>query len=197
MAFATRTNHRHERAWSRVRSAAVTAALVSLPLQSPYNLLFNSATVVMGALLVGVAAGTVWRMLASHRNRPIRFAVLWATAFALVALLSFAGETQLDRFLVFVLPLAAIVFVLTGLLTPLIARSSIVRRWWLALAAVVFAFVIGIGLAGQGEQESGKLELPPRATVSDVPAAIPAGSVIDAMARLKEGAYVKRDTVST
>ncbi len=175
--------------------AAITDALVSLPLRSPHDLIFNSATVVLGALLAGVTVGVIWRILANYRNRPIRFAVLWAIGFALVAVLSVAGETLLDRFVVFVLPLAAIVFVLTGLLTPLMARSSILRRWWLALAAVMFAFVVGIGLAGQGDQESGKLKLPPRATSSDVPSVFPEESVIDRIVTLQEDTYVNRDKV--
>ena len=152
--------------------AAIAAALISLPLHSPEDLFFNSATVVFGALLAGVAAGTIWRLLPSDRNRARRFAVLWTVGFALIALFAVAGETQLDRFVVFVLPLAAIVFLLTGLLTPFMTRSSILRRWWLTLAAVVLALAVGIALAGRGDEKSGKLELPPRTNSSELPPAI-------------------------
>ena len=149
--------------------AGIVAALVSLPLRSPDDILFNTATVVFGALVAGIAAGTVWRILGSERARSRSFAILLAAGFAVVALFAVIGETQLDRFAAFVLPLAAIVFLMTGLQTPLMARSSILKRWWLPPAVLVLAFAVGIGLAGQGDQESGKLELPPRASSSDRP----------------------------
>ena len=150
-----------------VSGAGIVAALVSLPLRSPDDILFNTATVVLGALVAGIATGVVWRTLGSDRTRSGRFAILLVAGFAVVALLAVLGEKQLDHFAAFVLPLAAIVFLLTGLLTPLMAPSSTLKRWWLAPAVVVLALAVGIGLAGQGDQESGKLELPPRASISD------------------------------
>ena len=150
-------------------SAGIVAALVSLPLRSPDDILFNTATVVFGALAAGIAAGAVWRTLSSGRTRSRRFAILLAAGFAVVALFAVLGETQLDHFAAFVLPLAAIVFLLTGLLTPVMARSSTLKRWWLAPAVLVLALAVGTGLAGQGDQESGRLELPPRASSSDGP----------------------------
>ena len=46
--------------------SAVVAAIVSLPLRSPDDILMNSATVVIGALLAGLSAGIVWRFLAGQ-----------------------------------------------------------------------------------------------------------------------------------
>ncbi len=142
--------------------SAVVAALVSLPLRSPDDALLNSATVTFAALAAGVAAGLLWRGASPKRRGLLIFAGLWTAALAVVALICVAGETQLDNFIGFALPLAAIVFPVTGVLTVLLARSSLASRWQLAAVAAVIALAVGIPLAGQGDQESGRLELPPR-----------------------------------
>ena len=155
--------------------SAVVAALVSLPLRSPDDILLNSVTVVAGALLAGVVAGIIWRILAGHPRRTLWFGVVWCIGqgdersgecFGLTALFAVAGETQLDHFTTFVLPLEAIVFAITGLFTVTLAGTALVRRKWLPAAAVVVALAIGIGLAGQGDERSGELELPPRSGIS-------------------------------
>ena len=146
--------------------AAITAASISLPLHSPHDALFNSATVVVGALAAGIVAGILWRVLSNRHNRTLKFALMWGLGFTMVVVLTAAGETQLNRFFSFVLPLATTVFLLTGLLVPLMAPSPKLRPWWPALGAVAIAFAVGISLAGQGDQESGRLELPPRASIS-------------------------------
>lgn len=146
--------------------SAVVAALVSLPLRSPDDILLNSVTLVAGALLAGVVAGIIWRILAGHPRRTLWFGVVWCICFGLTALFAVAGETQLDHFTTFVLPLEAIVFAITGLFTVTLAGTALVRRKWLPAAAVVVALAIGIGLAGQGDERSGELELPPRSGIS-------------------------------
>ena len=150
--------------------SAILAALASLPLRSPDDILLNSATVVIGALITGIASGVIWRVLSNRRNRLFIFTVLWAIGFIFAGFVAVAGETQLDHFLTFVLPLAAIVFSVTGLLTVLISWAKVALRWWMTLAAVVIALAVGITLAGQGDQESGRLELPPRTSISAQPA---------------------------
>ena len=149
--------------------AAVVAALVSLPLRSPDDILLNSVTVVAGALLAGIAAGLIWRVLSRHRRRTLLFLLSGCLGFGLIALLAAAGETQLDHFAAFVLPLGAIVVSLTALLTLWLVGRPLPGPKWLPLAAVVIALAVGIGLAGQGDEESGKLELPPRAGVYVLP----------------------------
>ena len=148
---------------------AIVAAIVSLPLHSPDDIFFNSATVVIGALLTGLGAGIVWRFLAGRPRDTLMFAMVWVVAIALTAGLALAGETQLDHFAAFVLPLGAIVFLLTGLLTILLHRITIPAGWRSILAAVAIALAVGAGLAGQGDERSGKLELPPRAASSLAP----------------------------
>ena len=147
--------------------AAVIATLVSLPLRSPDDALLNSATVTLAALAAGVAAGLLWRLVSPKRKGLLIFSVLWTGAFGIVAAVSVAGETQLNNFVGFALPLAAIVFPVTGVLTVLLARSPLAGRWQLAAVAAVIALAVGIPLAGQGDQESGRLELPPRAYIPE------------------------------
>ena len=144
--------------------AALAAGLVSLPLRSPLDSLFNSGSVAMAGLAAGLTAGVVWRLLANATHRSVLFAISWALAFVAVALVSVIGETQLERLVAFVLPLAAIILLLTGVLTPPMAGSSMLRRWWLAPALALLALGVGLALAGQGDQESGRLELPPRSS---------------------------------
>ena len=146
--------------------AAVVAALVSLPLRSPDDILLNSVTVVGGALLAGIISGTIWRTLAGRPKRIIWFGMVWSVCFGLTALLAVAGETQLDHFAAYVLPLGAIVFSLIGLLTGALDRTALVRGKWMPAVAVAIALAIGIGLAGQGDERSGELELPPRSGIS-------------------------------
>ena len=146
--------------------SAVVSSLVSLPLQSPSDALVNSATVTLGTLFAGLAAGILWRSLANSPKRTRLFAALWALGFGLSVLFGVAVETQLERFFSFIVPLAAIVFVMTGILTAMLARRPIAARWWIAPAALVVAIGVGIGLAGHGDAESGRLELPPRASIS-------------------------------
>ena len=146
--------------------AAIVAALVSLPLQSPDDIIFNSATVVVGSLLSGAMAGFMWRIIPqrgrNYGRKKFKFLALWTIAFGVVVALAFVGETQLDRVVSFVLPLAGIVFVVIAVLTIEIDRTFKLR-WWVAVVAIVIALGIGFGLAGQGDEESGRLTLPPRA----------------------------------
>ena len=142
--------------------AAIVAALVSLPLQSPDDALLNSATVVIAVLLVGVAAGLVWRWLEVARNRPLYFAIALAVAFTVVAAAFVAVNTLLDRTVSYALPLAAIGFALTGVLTWTLARTPASRQSWATPAAVAVALAVGIGLAGYGDEQGGELSLPER-----------------------------------
>ena len=146
--------------------AAVAASLVSLPLRSPHDTLFNSATVTLGALVAGLLSGLAWRALDGFASRPRIFAALWAAAFVLVVAASVGAEAWgMDRAVSFVAPLALIVFTITGAATAGLSRSAWTRRWWMAVVAVLAALALGFGLMGQGDQESGRLELPPRAEV--------------------------------
>ena len=141
--------------------AAIAAALVSLPLHSPNDALFSTITVVIGSLFVGLAGGEVWGFLASRPNPRRRFAFIWAVAFGASVLAMAVASTQLDRVMSFGAPLAGITFALTWAVTIFAAGFRPLRSWWTASAGLVVALALGLGLAGEGDQESGRLELPP------------------------------------
>ena len=142
--------------------AAVAAALVQLPLHSPADVLFNAGTVTLGALATGGVAGIVVGRVRRRAGGIRLFYVAWAVAFVALALVAMVAESQLDRTVSYVVPLGAIVLGTTGALTPWLAGSRVVGNWRLVLAVVVVAMAVGVGLAGEGDQASGKLELPPR-----------------------------------
>ena len=151
--------------------AAIAAVLLSLPLRSPHDTLINSATVAIVTLLVGAGVGLVWDRLAESANRLRNFAIVMAVALAGVAVALVALETQLERSLSFGLPLAAIAFAGTAALTIGLDRVAALRRLWAPAVAVVAALVVGGALSGQGDAESGRLELPARAAASPTAAA--------------------------
>ena len=143
-------------------AAALVAVLVSLPLRSPSDTLLNSASVTLAALLAGGLAGVIWLILRRFQRPEMRFLIVWSATFLPLALVTIlVGRSQLDHFTAFAVPLAMIIYLLTGILTISIPRYLPNQKWWCAGAAVVSALVIGFGLVTQGDQESGKLELPP------------------------------------
>ena len=142
--------------------AAVAAALVQLPLHSPADVLFNAGTVTLGTLATGVVAGVLVGRVRQRTGGLRLFYVAWAVAFVALVVAAVAAESQLDRTVAYVVPLGAIVLGTTGALTPWLAGSRVVGSWRLVLAGVAGAMVVGVGLGGEGDQVSGKLELPPR-----------------------------------
>ena len=142
--------------------AALAAALLSLPLESPHDGLVNSAMVVVITLIAGAVAGLVWKRLPEGQSRTKRFLIVILVGFLLVAGATALMQTQVERSLSFGLPVAALAAVFIGAGVPLLADKGRALPWWLALAAVAVALAVGIALAGQGDQESGELELPPR-----------------------------------
>jgi len=158
--------------------AAIIAALVSLPLHSPVDSAFNSATVAVACLVLGLIAGVLWTRMG---ERPVMVFGALGALFVVVVIVAFVGNSLLDRFLSFVLPLAAIAFVICALLTPLLSSYFSKpdlgwKSWGPAAVAVVAALVVGFALITQGDAESGELALPPP------PTAAPAAAVPPTMA---------------
>lgn len=146
--------------------AAIVAALVSLPLHSPVDSAFNSATVAVACLVLGLIAGVLWTRIG---ERPLMVFGALGALFVVVVIVALVGNSLLDRFLSFVLPLAAIAFVICALLTPLLSsyfsKPDIGwKSWGPATVAVVAALVVGFALITQGDAESGELALPPPPT---------------------------------
>lgn len=147
--------------------AGLVAAFVSLPLHSPHDGLLNTASIVLGSLAMGIISGQVWRILPVGQRRGRNFIALTLVAFGVIAIFAVIAETQIDRAVSFILPLAAIAIVTSGVGVPYLTGVERLSRWWLVSAAVIIASVVGAGLASQGDQRSGRLELPPRSANVD------------------------------
>ena len=154
--------------------AAIAAVALSLPLRSPHDTLVNSATVAIATLIVGVGAGLVWHRLRESVDRLRSFVIAMAVALVVIAVALVALETQLERSFSFGLPLAVVAFVGTAALTVALDRVGALRPVWVPAVAVVAALAVGGALSGQGDAESGQLELPARAAAS--PTAAPASA---------------------
>ena len=153
--------------------AAIVAALVSLPLHSPVDSAFNSATVAVACLVLGLIAGLLYQR---YGERPLLINGVLVVLFVVVLVVAFIGNSLLDRFLSFVLPLAAIAFVLCAMLTPFLAAyysraGSVWKSWAPTSVAFIAALVVGFALITQGDAESGELALPPPPTASPATAA--------------------------
>ena len=151
--------------------AAIVAALVSLPLYSPLDLVFNTLTVTLAALAVGLIAGLLWSGTAANPNRVLLYGGGLAALFIIVVVIAIIGNLWLERFLSFTLPLAVIIFALCGGLTPLLQRLQPPGSRWAAAVMVIACLGLGVGLAGQGDTQSGDLSLPARAETTSTPEA--------------------------
>ena len=155
--------------------AAIVAALVSLPLHSPVDSAFNSATVSVACLALGLVAGLLYDRLG---ERPLLVFGMLGAIFVIVLIVAFVGNSLLERFLSFVLPLAAIAFVICALLTPFLSTYFSKpdlgwKSWGPAGLSVIVALVVGFALITQGDAESGELALPPPPTSTPASAAAP------------------------
>jgi hypothetical protein len=150
--------------------AAIIAALVSLPLHSPVDSAFNSATVAVAALVVGVISGLLWARLS---DRLLWFLAALSGLFILALVIAFVGNTQLDRMVSFMVPLAAIVVVICAVLTPLLAsfflKPALGLLKWSPVIAVAAALALGFGLMTQGDAESADLSIDPKPTAAAEP----------------------------
>lgn len=154
--------------------AAIVAVLVSLPLHSPLANAFNSLTVALASLIVGLAAGFFWNRLGENSQRVKYFAAGMAVFFVVVAVvIVIVGDLAFPRLLGFGLPLAVIVFVLVGVFVPLYQRLPTRSAHWYTAALLIAALGMGFGLVTQSDAESGDLALPepaPRPAASAPPA---------------------------
>ena len=143
--------------------AAIVAALVSLQLRSPLDNVFNTATVALASLIIGIAAGLVWDKLAASQRRLPYYAGALAMGLITVVVIAAVGDIWLERFLSFTVPLAVIAFAVSGVVVANLGRVPLTASRWPAPALLIVAAIIGIGLVGQGDADSGDLSLPEEA----------------------------------
>ena len=143
--------------------AAIAAVAVSLPLESPNDAYFNSASVALASLVLGLGVGLLWRILSvCGKQRFLYFNVVMAALFVFVCGATLALDTYLERAVSFIIPLASLSLAATWSLTVVLLRMGRALPWRVAFATAAIALVLGFALAGQGDQEDGRLELPPR-----------------------------------
>ena len=134
--------------------------VISLPLKSPDDIIFNAASVGFGSLAVGVATGIVWHWSGGARLTDRRY-LSGAIAVMAIALAIAAGaQTQFDNAVQFTVPVAVITAVIAVIGTPVVAMNERIGIWTSGLLVIV-AVALSLALAGQADQESGSLSLPP------------------------------------
>ena len=157
--------------------AAVIASLVSLPLNSPLDSVFNSGTVTVAAIGMGLLAGLLWMWLAA---KILWYGITLAVLLGAVVVVVSLGDRlpgldelpNLDRLASFSIPLAAIIIggcaVLTPLLASMLLKPAFTLLKWSPLIALAIALAVGFGLIGQGDTRAVNLTLPerPAATVA-------------------------------
>ena len=124
---------------------AIVAALIALALDSPNETYANSLSVVIVALILGAASGELWRRLRATNNGLRTFA--WTTAggfFVVVTGIVIADQTVVADLTPYAVPIAAIVFITLGFLTPLI--DGVEAPMWLAAVPIALALALGVGL---------------------------------------------------
>jgi polyisoprenoid-binding protein YceI len=139
--------------------AAVVAALVSLPLESPDDAVLNSGTVAIGALITGLAIGAAW---AAFRDQPAVYGAALIAAAVAVFIIAALFAAKLDGSYAYVVPLGLIVVGICAVLTPVAERLLPEGPIELGAsgAGLVAALVVGLALAGQGDNEAEDLEFP-------------------------------------
>ena len=142
--------------------AALIAGLLSLSLHSPDDAIFNTATITVGALQT---------MLSSRW-----FAIAWGGVFIVIVAALAASEVVFARMVAFGLPIAAVIFAVTGLGAWFLRDRLTSRVPAIAGLATVVALGAGVALAGQRDSASGALALPPTTSSSAVASAAATGT---------------------
>lgn len=139
-------------------AGAIVAGILSAILRSPDEVVANSLTVVLTSLALGLVAGLLWRRLRASDNATTAFGIAMAAGwFVSMIAVTIVDQTLLSNLIAYAAPLAAIIFISLGFLTPLFARVT--APLWVALVPVVVALALGIGLFGRGNVASGELTL--------------------------------------
>jgi len=137
---------------------AIAASLIALPIHTPDELVANSLTITIAALVIGALSGLLWRRIRATSNATRTFALTMVGAF-IVAMMAVAiiDQTALDRFIPYAAAVSLVIFLSVGLLTPAFSRAVVPA--WVAVIPVALALIVGFGLFGRGTSTSGDLSL--------------------------------------
>ncbi len=137
--------------------AAIAGTLLAFVMRSPDEVIANSLTVAVGALLIGLASGWLWRRLqATNGLAAFRWALLGGFVATLVGI-GIVDQVALASLIPYAVPIAGMIFVTVAVLTPLFASTVI--SVWLAIIPALFALGLGVALFGRGNVASGELSL--------------------------------------
>lgn len=137
---------------------AIAASLIALPIHTPDELVANSVTITIGALIIGALSGWLWRRIRASSNAYRTFALAMVGGFVITMLAAaIVDQTALNRLIPYAAAVSLVIFLSVGLLTPVFATA--IAPAWAALIPVVLALIVGFGLFGRGTTTDGALEL--------------------------------------
>lgn len=146
---------------------AIAAALIALPIHTPDELVANSLTITIVALVIGTLSGLLWRRIRATANATRTFALTMVGAFIIMMMAAaIIDQTALDRFIPYAGAVSLVILLSIGLLTPAFSRAVVPA--WVVLIPVVIAVAVGFGLFGRGTSTSGDLSLDDLETTTTV-----------------------------
>ena len=176
---------------------AIAASLIALPIYAPDELVANSVTVTIAALIIGALSGLLWRRIRATQNASRAFALTMVGAFIITMMAAaIIDQTALDRFIPYAGAVSLVIFLSVGLLTPAFARA--VAPAWVVLIPVAIALLVGFGLFGRGTSADGALELDDLASTTTTSAAAASGRAAGSAPEASgSGVYTVGDGVAT
>ena len=138
--------------------AAIVGTLLAFALRSPDDLVANSLTVAVGALVIGLVSGMLWRRLRATSNglAAFRWAMVGGFVVSLVAI-AIIDQVALSSLIPYAAPIAGVIFFTVGWFTPYLA--TLYWSWLIPAVLTLVALAMGVGLFGRGNVESGELSL--------------------------------------
>ncbi|MGI9667597.1 MAG: YceI family protein [Acidimicrobiia bacterium] len=169
--------------------AAIVAGVLAALLRSPDEVVANSLTVVLGALVLGGISGLLWRRIRVNPHAIRTFGLtLGGGYFVAMLAVTIVDQTVLSNLIAYAVPLGAVIFITLGFMTPLLA--GVTAPVWVAAIPVLIALAIGVGLFGRGNVASGELTLDSVTTTTAV-------STVSADAAADTGSDTGTDTTQT
>ena len=148
--------------------AAIVAAILAVILRSPDEIVANSLSVVLVSLALGLVAGMLWRRIRLTARPQRTFGWTMAGGFFVAMLaVTIVDQTLLSNAIAYAAPIAAVIFITLGFLTPLLA--GVTAPVWIAAIPVLIALAMGVGLFGRGNVASGDLTLDSITTTTAAP----------------------------